>query len=86
MSHHELDRCIRCIGCRDTTKSELYGTCKFTVGECGWGGGQRIWKEAEFRAVSLQRAEAGLGDTLWTARVRRNTEANKKAKPNSDSD
>ena len=34
---------------------------------------QRIWKEAEFRAVSLQRAEEGKGDTLWTARVRRNT-------------
>ena len=32
---------------------------------------QRIWKEAENRANSLERAEAGLGDTLWTARVRK---------------
>jgi hypothetical protein len=31
---------------------------------------QRIWKEAEFRVESLKRAEAGLGETLWTARVR----------------
>ena len=30
----------------------------------------RIWKEAEFRAESLRKAEAGEGDTLWTARVR----------------
>ncbi|KAK3280003.1 hypothetical protein CYMTET_12141 [Cymbomonas tetramitiformis] len=32
-----------------------------------------IWKEAEFRATSLKRAEAGLGDTVWTARTRRLT-------------
>lgn len=32
---------------------------------------QRIWKEAEFRAASLKRADEGKGDTLWTARVRR---------------
>eukprot|EP00242_Pyramimonas_sp_CCMP2087_P017777 CAMPEP_0198213030 /NCGR_PEP_ID=MMETSP1445-20131203/28635_1 /TAXON_ID=36898 /ORGANISM="Pyramimonas sp., Strain CCMP2087" /LENGTH=164 /DNA_ID=CAMNT_0043887619 /DNA_START=291 /DNA_END=785 /DNA_ORIENTATION=+ len=31
---------------------------------------QRIWKEAEFRVESLKRAEAGLGETLWTARIR----------------
>lgn len=39
-------------------------------GRGGWGV-QRIWKEAEYRANSLERAEAGLGDTLWTARVRK---------------
>ena len=30
-----------------------------------------IWKKAAFREESLTRAEAGLGDTLWTSRMRK---------------
>ncbi|MDA9098855.1 Rieske (2Fe-2S) protein [bacterium] len=31
-----------------------------------------IWKKAKSREESLTRAEAGLGDTLWTSRMRKN--------------
>ena len=30
-----------------------------------------IWEKARFREESLNRAEAGLGDTLWTSRMRK---------------
>lgn len=33
---------------------------------------QMIWEKARFREESLNRAEAGLGDTLWTSRMRKN--------------
>lgn len=33
---------------------------------------QMIWDKARFREESLNRAEAGLGDTLWTSRMRKN--------------
>jgi len=29
-----------------------------------------IWEKAKEREASLTRAEAGLGDTIWTARMR----------------
>jgi hypothetical protein len=31
-----------------------------------------IWEKARRREESLTRAEAGLGDTLWTSRMRKN--------------
>ena len=32
-----------------------------------------IWQKAQTREESLNRAEAGLGDTLWTSRMRKKT-------------
>lgn len=33
-----------------------------------------IWQKARSREKSLSRAEAGLGDTLWTSRMRKKTD------------
>jgi hypothetical protein len=37
-----------------------------------------IWQKAQSREESLNRAEAGLGDTLWTSRMRKKTDQNGK--------
>lgn len=36
-----------------------------------------IWLKAQSREESLNRAEAGLGDTLWTSRMRKKTDQGK---------
>lgn len=36
-----------------------------------------IWQKAQSREESLNRAEAGLGDTLWTSRMRKKTDQGK---------
>ena len=43
-----------------------------------------IWEKAKEREESLTRAEAGMGDTIWTARVRR--KAKKRAEERRDAD